>query len=61
MTIGKVKEKCRKDLMRTNVPLVLWDYAIERGVLILNATAKDNFKLQGLTAYEKTFTVRTLL
>ncbi|EJK62678.1 hypothetical protein THAOC_16700 [Thalassiosira oceanica] len=53
--IGLVKEAVRKDLRRTDAPLVLWDYAMQRRVLIANATAKSNFKLQGETAHARTF------
>ena len=53
--IGLIKEAVRKDLRCTDAPLVLWDYAMERRVLIANATAKSNFKLQGETPYARTF------
>ena len=52
--VGLLKEAVRKDLRESNAPLVLWDYAVERRALISNATAKNNFKLQGQTAHAKT-------
>ena len=43
--IGLLKETVRNDMCAKNLPMVLWDYAIERAVAVSNTTAKDNFKL----------------
>lgn len=49
--IGIIKEAVRRDLRMSHAPLVFWDYCLERRALIMNATARDNFKLQGQTPH----------
>ena len=49
--IGIMKEAVRRDLRMSHSPLVFWDYCLERRALIINATARDNFKLQGQTPH----------
>ena len=49
--IGILKEAVRRDLRMSHSPLVFWDYCLERRALIINATARDNFKLQGQTPH----------
>ena len=34
-------------MVRTDSPIVFWDYCLERRVLIENSSAKDNFLLKG--------------
>lgn len=45
--IGLLKEAVRQDMGKTNSPLVLWDYCVERRALINNLTAKSLFQLDG--------------
>ena len=45
----------KEDLRESDAPMVLLDYCIERRALIANATAKDNYKLQGAMAHAATF------
>jgi hypothetical protein len=53
--IGMLKSAVRKDLRRSNAPLVLWDYCIERRALIHNAVPRDLFQANGLSPHEITF------
>ena len=41
-------------MCETNSPMSLWDYFVERGARINNLTAKDNFKLHGMTPHTVT-------
>ena len=52
--IGLLKEAVRKDMHKSNSPIVLWDYCVERRARINNLTAKDNFKLHGTTPHTAT-------
>ena len=52
--IGLLKETVRKDMRKTNSPMILWDYCVERRARINNLTAKDNFKLDGTTPHTAT-------
>ena len=52
--IGLLKEAVRKDMHETNSPMSLWDYCMERRARINNLTAKDNFKLHGMTPHTTT-------
>ncbi len=49
--IGLVKESTRKDMRSSNSPIVIWDYCMERIVLIFQCTAKKLFQLNGLNPY----------
>ena len=51
LMIGYLKAAVRKDLMKSNCPLYLWDYCIERRVRINNLTAKNLIALKGETPY----------
>ena len=42
-----LKNGCKTDMVRADSPMILWDYCIERRVLIENASAKDNYLLKG--------------
>ena len=53
--VGLLKEGTRKDMRAMHSPLVLWDYCVERRALILNATAKNLYQLQGSNAHTVTF------
>jgi len=46
--VGLVKESTRKDLRDSGSPIVLWDYCMERRVLIYQVTAKKQFQLLGM-------------
>ena len=48
--IGIIKEAVHKD-MKSNCPLPLWDYCVERRSRINNLTAKDRFNLHGSNAH----------
>ena len=52
--IGLLKEAVRKDMHKTNSPMILWDYCVEQRARINNLTAKDNFKLHGTTLHTAT-------
>ena len=41
-------------MCETNSPMSLWDYSVGRGARINNLTAKDNFKLHGMTPHTVT-------
>ena len=47
--IGLLKEAVWKDKCESDSPMCLWDYCVERRARINNLTAKDNFKLHGMT------------
>ena len=53
--IGLFKESIRKDLSRTNCPLVLWDYCAERRAAIHNVIPRDLFQLNGSNPTSATF------
>jgi hypothetical protein len=53
--IGLLKEATRKDLRRSNAPMALWDYCIERRALIHNAIPRKLFQANGLSPHEVTF------
>ena len=50
-----MKEAVRKDLRRSDSPLALWDYCMERRAMIHNAIPRDLFQANGLSPYEITF------
>ena len=52
--IGLLKEAVRKDMHESNSPMCLWDYCVERRTRITNLTAKNNFKLHGMTPHTAT-------
>lgn len=52
--VGIVKEATRKDLRESGSPIVLWDYCLERRVLIFQVTAKKLFQLHGTNPYTAT-------
>ena len=52
--IGLLKEAVHKDLCEFNAPMAFWDYCVERRSHINNLTAKDSFKLHGMTPFTAT-------
>ena len=52
--IGLLKEAVRKDMCESDLPMCLWDYCVERRARINNLTAKNNFKLHGMTPHTAT-------
>lgn len=52
--IGMLKEAVRNDMHEADSPLSFWDYCVERRARINNLTAKDTFKLHGMTAHTDT-------
>ena len=44
-------------MRRTDSPLVLWDYCMERRALIHNAVPRSLFQLNGISSHEATFGV----
>ena len=52
--IGLLKEAVQKDMRESDSPMSLWDYCVERRARINNLTAKDNFKLHGMTPHTAT-------
>ena len=53
--IGMFKEAVRQDLSRSNAPLSLWDYCVERRARIHNVTPKNLFQLNGSNPTSATF------
>ena len=53
--IGFLKEATRKDLRETGSPIVLWDYCMERRVIIYQVTAKKLYQLHGSNPHTATF------
>ena len=54
LLVGMFKEAMRKDLSESNLPIVLWDYCMQRQALIYNCTAKKLFQLNGTNPYTAT-------
>ena len=52
--IGLLKEAVQKDMCKSNSPMILWDYCVERQARINNLMAKDNFKLHGTMPHTAT-------
>ena len=52
--IGLLKEAVWKDMPESDSLMCLWDYCVERRARINNLTAKDNFKLHGMTPHTTT-------
>ena len=53
--VGLVKEAVRKDICISHSPLVIWDYAAERGADITSLKARYLFQLQGSNPHTATF------
>ena len=53
--IGLFKEAVRRYLSMTDVPMVLWDYCMERQDWIHNAISRPIFQNQGMILHEATF------
>jgi hypothetical protein len=53
--VGLIKESTRKDMRALGLPLVLWDYCMERRALFYQVTAKTLFQLNGSTPHTVTF------
>ena len=53
--IGIMKEAVRKDLRRSDSPLALWDYCMERRATIHNSIPRELFQANGLSPHEVTF------
>ena len=53
--IGLFKEAVRSDLCMTDVPMILWDYCMERWSQIHNAVPWPLFQNQGMTPHQSTF------
>ena len=52
--IGLLKEAVWKDMRESDSLMCLWDYCVERWARINNLTAKDNYKLHGMTPHTVT-------
>jgi hypothetical protein len=52
--IGLLKEAVRRDLRRSDSPMRLWDYCMERRALIHNAIPRKLFQANGLSPHEIT-------
>src|SRR6056300_1312548 len=52
--IGLLKSGVRTDLRESNAPMVLWDYCLDRRVMIMNLTARSTHKLRGINPYTAT-------
>ena len=49
--IKTLKDGAKNDLFKSNAPLVLWCYCIERRADIVNVTVRSNYMLQGKTPH----------
>lgn len=49
--VGLFKRAVREDMRKSDCPMVLWDYCCERRAMIHNATASNNYLLNGQTPY----------
>ena len=49
--IQVLKNGSKRDMIRANSPMILWDYCIERRAAIECVLAKDNYLLQGSTPH----------
>ena len=49
--IKTLKDGAKKDMFDSNCPMIFWCYCIERRADIINATARSNHLLQGMTPY----------
>ena len=56
--IGLLKESIRKDLRKSNCPLVLWDYCAQRRALIHNLTPRNLFQLDKASPYQVQYGVQ---
>jgi hypothetical protein len=45
--IKMLKDEAKADLVKSNSPLVFWDYCVERRAKIINSVARNNLHLQG--------------
>lgn len=52
--IGLLKSGVRADLRESNAPMVLWDFCLDRRVMIMNLTARTTHKLRGINPYTAT-------
>ena len=53
--VGIFKDGIRKELRRSNCPIVLWDYCAEHRALVNNATVSNLAQTKGLTPYQQIF------
>ena len=53
--IGLIKESIKKDVNRSDCPMVIWDYCAERRARIHNVTPRDLFQLNGTNPTTATF------
>ena len=53
--IGLINESTRKDTSEAKSTLVLWDYTMERRVIVHQITSKDMFYLNGTNPHTATF------
>ena len=56
--IGFLKKAIRKDLQRSDCPLVLWDYCAQRRALIHNLTPRDLFQTEKQSPFQYQFGVQ---
>ena len=56
--IGFLKEAIRKDLKRSNCPMVLWDYCAQRRALIHNLIPRNLFQLEKCSPYQMQFGIQ---
>ena len=45
--IGLTREAIRKDMQKSDILLIIWDYCAERRARIKNLTTRNLFQLQG--------------
>jgi len=50
-TIKILKDETKNDIFRSNCPMILWDYALERRARIICSTTRSNHLLNGTTPH----------
>jgi len=52
-TIKILKDETKNDLFKSNSPMILWEYALERRAKIICSTPRSNHLLNGMTPHTK--------
>ena len=52
-SIKILKDETKNDLFKSNSPMILWDYALERRAKIICSTPRPNHLLNGMNPYTK--------
>ena len=50
-SIGILNEKICQDLLKSNAPLIVWDYCAKWRAMVHNLRAKDKFDISGMNPF----------